>query len=80
MSERNPVGFLDIRLVEEKLIDETILQDYRKVHEKLERLLDKVARPIDDASLLAVEEQFLAWLHSHEARKDEEERRTSLLR
>ncbi|HUX38915.1 MAG TPA: histone H1-like repetitive region-containing protein [Rectinemataceae bacterium] len=80
MSERIPVGFLDIRLVEEKLIDETILQDYRKVHEKLERLLDKVDGPLVGAALDGIEGQFLAWLSTHEARRDEDGRLTSLLR
>ena len=80
MSERNPVAVLDIRLVEDKSIDETFFQDYQKVHEKLERVLEKIPKPLDDPSFGLVEEQLLAWLHVQEARKDAGDRLTSLLR
>ncbi len=80
MAERNPVAVLDIRLVEDKLIDETYFQDYQKVHEKLERVLEKAPKPLDAPSFERAEEQLLAWLYGHEAKKDAGDRLTSLLR
>ncbi|MEI6385637.1 MAG: histone H1-like repetitive region-containing protein [Spirochaetota bacterium] len=80
MSEKNPVAVLDIRLVDEKLIGDAFFQDYKKVHERVDQLLEHAGKPYDDTVIAGIEGQLLAWLRPQEAAASVEGRLDSLFR
>jgi histone H1/5 len=69
MAGRSPMQLLDIHLVELRHIEESYFQDYAKVHEHVEKLLAKQARPLAPADADIAAGMLLGWL-SNQAEKN----------
>jgi histone H1/5 len=62
MADRSAAQLVEIRLVELKRVDESFFQDYAKVHERLERRLEKEPRPLSAQVVTDVADELVAWL------------------
>jgi hypothetical protein len=80
MAGRSPTQLLDIRLVEEKRIDESYFQDYVKVHERLDRIFERRAKPLAVEECEAAAEALVAWLSIQSEKNLPPERLTHHLR
>jgi hypothetical protein len=80
MAGRSPTQLLDIRLVEERRIDESYFQDYVKVHERLDRIFEKRAKPLAAEEGAAAAEALVAWLSLQSDKSVPAERLTHYLR
>ena len=80
MSGRNPTQLLDIRLVEERRIEESYFQDYVKVHERLDRMFERSLKPISGGEADAASAALVAWLSGQSDKNVPVERLTQLLR
>jgi histone H1/5 len=80
MAGRSPTQLLDIRLVEEKRIDESYFQDYVKVHERLDKIFERRAKPLAVAECEAVAEALVAWLSIQSEKNVPPDRLTHYLR
>jgi histone H1/5 len=80
MAGRSAAQLVDIRLVEDKRIDDSYFQDYAKIHERLERVLEKEPKPLPEAVALAQADAFVAWLSGQSAKNAPPERSSMLLR
>jgi hypothetical protein len=59
---RSAAQLVGVRLVELKRVDDSYFQDYVKVHERLERRLDKEPRPLPAETVSLVADEIVAWL------------------
>ena len=80
MPERNPTQLLDIRLVEERHLEESYFQDYVKVHERLDKMFERSLKPISGGDADAAAAALLAWLSLQAEKNVPVERLTHLLR
>ena len=80
MAGRSPTQLLDIRLVEERRIDESYFQDYVKVHERLDKIFEKRAKPLAVEEGEAAAEALVAWLSIQSDKSVPVERLTHYLR
>lgn len=80
MAGRSPTQLLDIRLVEERRIDESYFQDYVKVHERLDRIFERRAKPLAVEECEAAAEALVAWLSIQSEKNVPPERLTHHLR
>jgi hypothetical protein len=80
MAGRSAAQLVDIRLVEDKRIDDSYFQDYGKIHERLERILEKEPKPLREAEANAQADAFVAWLSGQEAKGVPAERLSMFLR
>ena len=80
MAGRSAAQLVDIRLVEDKRIDDSYFQDYAKIHERLERVLEKEPKPMRDPQANAQADAFVAWLAGQSAKGLSNERLSMLLR
>jgi len=80
MAGRSAAQLIDIRLVEEKRIDDSLFQDYARIHERLERSLESAPRPIDEETAQKVRDQLLASLAGQAAKAVPHERLSQFLR
>lgn len=71
---------LDIHLVEQKHIEESYFQDYAKVHERVERILEKHQRPLSLQDAEAAASMMLALLSGQAEKNVPPERLTHFLR
>ena len=67
MAGRSAAQLVDIRLVEDKRIDDSYFQDYAKIHERLERVLDKLPKPLSDDVVEAQADAFVGLDGHHQA-------------
>ncbi len=80
MGGRSAAQLVDIRLVDAKRIDDSYNQDYTKIHERLERILDKEPKPLPEPIALAQADAFVAWLAGQSAKNLPADRLSMLLR
>ncbi len=80
MADRSAAQLVEIRLVEFKRVDESYFQDYAKVHERLERRLDKEPRPLSPEAVSDVADELVAWLSTLAAKNVPHDRLSQLLR
>jgi histone H1/5 len=80
MADRSAAQLVEIRLVELKRVDESYFQDYAKVHERLERRLEKEPRPLSPATVSDVADELVAWLSTLAAKNFPNDRLSHLLR
>jgi hypothetical protein len=80
MAGRSPTQLLDIRLVEERRIDESYFQDYVKVHERLDKIFEKRDKPLAAEEGAAAAEALVAWLSIQSDKSVPAERLTHYLR
>ena len=80
MPGRSPTQLLDIHLVEERHIEESYFQDYAKVHERLEKMFEKGAKPMSPADADAAVSGLAAWLMGQAEKNVPQERLTQLYR
>lgn len=80
MPGRNAAQLVDIHLVETKRIEDSYFQDYARVHERLDRVLEKVARPLTEEVVAAAADGLAAWLAGQAARNVPVERLSQFLR
>ena len=59
MADRSAAQLVEIRLVELKRVDASYFQDYAKVHERLERRLDKEPRPLAPQTVSDVADELV---------------------
>jgi hypothetical protein len=80
MADRSAAQLVEIRLVELKRVDASYFQDYAKVHERLERRLDKEPRPLAPQTVSDVADEIVVWLSSLAAKNYSHEKLSQLLR
>jgi len=80
MTGKNVAQLVDVRLVEFKRIDDAFFQDYAKIHERLERMLDKEPRPLSEETVSIVADEFIAYLATQAAKNVSHERLSQYLR
>jgi len=80
MSDKRAAQLVEIRLVELKRVDESFFQDYAKVHERLERRLEKEPRPLSPEVVSDVADELVAWLSTLAAKNVPNDRLSHLLR
>jgi len=80
MTGKNVAQLVDVRLVEFKRIDEAFFQDYAKIHDRLERMLDKEPRPLSEETVSIVADEFIAWLSTQAAKNVPHDRLSQYLR
>jgi len=80
MADRSAAQLVEIRLVELKRVDESYFQDYAKVHERLERRLDKEPRPLSPETVSLVADELVAWLSTLAAKNVPYDRLSHMLR
>ncbi|MDP3176901.1 MAG: hypothetical protein Q8M76_03285, partial [Spirochaetaceae bacterium] len=80
MAEKSAAQLVDVRLVEFKRIDESHFQDYAKVHERIERALDKASRPLNSEAANLAADMLVAWLAGQAAKNAPLERISQFLR
>jgi hypothetical protein len=80
MADRSAARLVEIRLVELKRVDDSYFQDYAKVHERLERRLDKEPRPLSAETVSIVADEIVAWLATLAAKNVPYERLSHILR
>jgi hypothetical protein len=80
MAGRNAAQLIDIRLVEEKRIDESLFQDYARIHERIDRALEGAPKPLDEENAQKVRDQLLALLAAQAAKGVPDERLSQFLR
>jgi hypothetical protein len=80
MADRRAAQLVEIRLVEFKRVDESYFQDYAKVHERLERRLEKEPRPLSAETVSDVADELVAWLSTLAAKNVPNDRLSQLLR
>ncbi len=80
MAGKSAVQLVDVRLVEFKRIDEAFFQDYAKIHERLERMLDKEPRPLSEETVSIVADELIAWLAGQAAKNVPNDRLSQYLR
>ncbi|HOX49375.1 MAG TPA: hypothetical protein PLG14_09355, partial [Spirochaetales bacterium] len=80
MAGRSATQLVDIRLVEERRIEESYFQDYAKVHERLERIFEKTPKPLPPQEAERAAEALLAWLSGQAEKSVPVERLTQFLR
>ncbi len=80
MADRSAAQLVEIRLVELKRVDASYFQDYAKVHERLERRLDKEPRPLAPQTVSDVADELVVWLSSLAAKNYSHDKLSQLLR
>ena len=80
MADRKAAQLVEIRLVELKRVDASFFQDYAKVHERLERRLDKEPRPLSPQTVSDVADELVVWLSSLAAKNYPHDKLSQLLR
>jgi len=80
MADRSAAQLVEIRLVELKRVDASYFQDYAKVHERLERWLDKEPRPLAPQTVVDVADELVVWLSSLAAKNYPHDKLSQLLR
>jgi hypothetical protein len=80
MADRSAARLVEIRLVELKRVDASFFQDYAKVHERLERRLEKEPRPLPPDTVADVADEIVAWLSTLAAKNVPNERLSYMLR
>ena len=80
MSDKRAAQLVEVRLVELKRVDESLFQDYAKVHERLERRLEKEPRPLSPQTVSDVADELVAWLSTLAAKNTSNDRLSQLLR
>jgi histone H1/5 len=77
---RSAAQLVEIRLVELRRVGDSYFQDYAKVHERLERRLDKEPRPLSAETVSLVADEIVAWLATLAAKNLPFERLSHMLR
>jgi DNA polymerase III gamma/tau subunit len=77
---RSAAQLVEVRLVELKRVGDSYFQDYAKVHERLERRLDKEPRPLSAEVVSLVADEIVAWLATLAAKNIPYERLSHMLR
>lgn len=90
MAGRDPTQLLDIRLVDEKKIDESFFQDYARIHKLLDDAIAEISpgsgtgecgmRPLPDSEVESVLVPLYAWLFDREKENTPAERLNYFLR
>jgi len=80
MADRSAAQLVEIRLVELKRVDASYFQDYAKVHERLERWLEKEPRPLSPQTVADVADELVVWLSSLAAKNYSHDKLSQLLR
>jgi flagellar biosynthesis GTPase FlhF len=80
MADRSAARLVEIRLVELKRVDDSYFQDYAKVHERLERRLEKEPRPLSAQTVSDVADELVAWLATLAVKNVPHDRLSHLLR
>jgi hypothetical protein len=80
MADRSAARLVEIRLVEFKRVDDSNNQDYVKVHERLERRLEKEPRPLSADTVADVADELVAWLSTLSAKNLSNYRLSHMLR
>jgi len=80
MSDKRAAQLVEIRLVELKRVDESFFQDYAKVHERLERRLEKEPRPLSPETVSDIADELVAWLSTLAAKNVPNDRLSQFLR
>ena len=77
---RSAAQLVEVRLIELKRVGDSYFQDYAKVHERLERRLDKEARPLSAEVVSLVADEIVAWLATLAVKNIPYERLSHMLR
>jgi len=77
---RSAAQLVEIRLVELRRVGDAYSQDYAKVHDRLERRLDKEPRPLPPETVSLVADEIVAWLATLAAKNYPFERLSHMLR
>ena len=77
---RSAAQLVEVRLVELKRVGDSCFQDYAKVHERLERRLDKEPRPLSAETVSLVADEIVAWLATLAGKNIPYERLSYMLR
>jgi histone H1/5 len=77
---RSAAQLVEVRLVEFKRVGDSYFQDYAKVHERLERRLDKEPRPLSAETVSLVADEIVAWLATLAVKNYTYERLSHMLR
>ena len=80
MADRSAAQLVEIRLVEMKRVGESYFQDYAKIHERLERRLEKEPRPLLPETVSLVADEIVAWLATLAAKNVPYDRLSHMLR
>jgi histone H1/5 len=80
MADRSAARLVEIRLVEFRRVDDSYFQDYGKVHERLERRLEKEPRPLSADTVSNVADELVAWLSTFAAKNVSNDRLSHMLR
>jgi histone H1/5 len=80
MADRRAAQLVEIRLVELKRVDESFFQDYAKVHERVERRLDKESRPLSPQVVSDVADELVSWLATLAAKNYPHDKLSHMLR
>ena len=77
---RSAAQLVEIRLVELRRVGDSYFQDYAKVHDRLERRLDKEPRPLSADTVSLVADEIVAWLATLATKNYPFERLSQMLR
>ncbi len=80
MAGISPQQLVDLKLVEIGAIGDSLKQDYDRVHDRLDKLLEKAPRPLADDEAEKAATTLCAWLSGQAERNVPLERLTSLYR
>jgi hypothetical protein len=77
---RSAAQLVEIRLVELRRVGDAYFQDYAKVHDRLERRLDKEPKPLPPETVSLVADEIVAWLATLASKNYPFERLSHMLR
>ena len=80
MVDRSAARLVVNRLLEFKRVDDSFTQDFTKVHERLERRLEKEQRPLSPQTVSDVADELVAWLSTLAVKNYSSDRLSQMLR